>query len=174
MPRGGARAGAGRKASGVETKVVRMPTKMMGEIMYFMESEGCKLPLYAHHVPAGAAVSADDSVDRRLSPNDLVRNPGSTFWFKVSGRSMEPLIFDGDLLLCDRSIDPVVSGDIVLASVHGAQTVKRYQRIKGRFWLVAENPAFDPLLITEEMEFSIQGVVLHIIRPTHQRFRPDR
>ena len=57
-------------------------------------------------VPAGFPSPADDYVERRLSLDEhLIRHKESTFFMRVSGHSMRELgIFDGDLLIVDRSV----------------------------------------------------------------------
>ena len=142
-----------------------------GYMIGYMPSFAMPLPLFAHKISAGFASPADDYKEGRLSPTDLVLNASATFWFRAAGRSMEPVIREHDLLMCDFSIEPKV-GDIVLASINGEQTVKIFQRIRGEVWLVPENKEYQPLKITEEMDCKLQGVVVHVIHPTHARFRP--
>jgi len=72
-------------------------------------------------------------------------------------------IFSGDTLIVDRSLTPV-NNDIVLAILDGEFTVKRYQRRRNRIYLIPENPLFTPIEISEEQEFELWGVVLHVIR----------
>jgi len=71
-------------------------------------------------------------------------------------------ICDGSLLVVDRS-KTVKNNDIIIAVLNGEFTVKRFKREKGQVWLVPEHPAYDPILITEEMEFQVWGVVTFII-----------
>ena len=147
------------------------PANFTGYMIAFEESGEMPLPVFAARIQAGFASPADDYKEGRLSPSDLVLNPSATFWFRAAGHSMEPIINEEDLLMCDFSIDPKV-GDIVLASIDGEQTVKIFQRIRGDVWLVPENKDFQPIRITEDMDCKIQGVVVHVIHPTHSRFRP--
>lgn len=62
----------------------------------------------------------------------LVRNPVATFFFPVRGDSMQGAeIFDGDILLVDRSITPM-DGHVVVAFVQGERLVKRLRWRHGR------------------------------------------
>lgn len=119
------------------------------------------IPLGAAKVSAGFPSPAADYEDKRLDINDyLVRNPVSTFFFPVQGDSMQGAeIFDGDILVVDRSIK-AAHGQIVVAFVDGERLVKRLHNRQGRVALVAENPAYPPLEIRGEMELVIWGVVV--------------
>ncbi len=118
------------------------------------------LPIDEVRVSAGFPSPAADYENKRLDINEyLVRNPVSTFFFSVEGDSMQGAeIFDGDILVVDKSIRPR-HGQIVIAFVDGQRLVKRLFRRGGRVALTAENPAYAPLEIQEGMELMIWGVV---------------
>lgn len=120
-----------------------------------------ELPLDAVKVSAGFPSPAADYEDKRLDINEyLVRNPVATFFFAVEGDSMEGAeIFDGDILVVDKSILPR-HGHIVVAFVDGQRLVKRLYRRAGRVALVAENPAYPTLHINEDQELVVWGVVV--------------
>ena len=71
-------------------------------------------------------------------------------------------IVDGSLLVVDRS-RIVKNNDIVIAVINGEYTVKRFRRDKGKVWLIPEHAAYEPILVTESMEFIVWGVVTFII-----------
>ncbi len=118
-------------------------------------------PLGLTPVSAGFPSPAEDYADRSLDINDyLVRNPVSTFFFPVSGDSMEGAeIFNGDILVVDRSIRPV-HGHIVVAFLNGERLVKRLHQRGGQVALVAENPAYPTIALNEALELVIWGVVV--------------
>ncbi len=117
--------------------------------------------LGAAKVSAGFPSPAADYEDKRLDINDyLVRNPVSTFFFPVQGDSMQGAeIFDGDILVVDRSIK-AMHGHIVIAFVDGERLVKRLHHRNGRVALVAENPTYPTIDIRGDMELVIWGVVI--------------
>jgi len=119
------------------------------------------LPLDAVKVSAGFPSPAADYEDKRLDINEyLVRNPVSTFFFPVQGDSMQGAeIFDGDILVVDRSVR-ARHGHIVVAFVNGERLVKRLHRRAGLLALVAENPSYPALEIQEGMELEVWGVVV--------------
>lgn len=118
------------------------------------------LPIDEVRVSAGFPCPAADYADKRLDINEyLVRNPVSTFFFSVEGDSMQGAeIFDGDILVVDKSIRPR-HGQIVVAFVDGERLVKRLYQWGGRVALLAENPSYPPLEIQDGMELLIWGVV---------------
>lgn len=122
------------------------------------------LPLFASRVPAGFPSPADDYIDQRLDLNDhLIHHPAATFFVRVSGDSMTGAnLHDGDLLIVDRALEPV-DGRIVIAAVNGELTVKRLSLREGTAWLVPENPAYQPLLLTEGLDCVVWGVVTQVI-----------
>lgn len=121
----------------------------------------------ACRVAAGFPSPADDFTEGSLDLNSLIEQPAATYFLRASGHSMIGAgIFDGDLLIVDRSITPR-SGHIVIATVYGEFTVKRLIRGHGGEWrLEAENSGFPPMNLPEDSE--IWGVVKNSIRD-HER-----
>jgi len=122
------------------------------------------LPLYLSRIKAGFPSPADDYLDKKLDLNEfLIKHPTSTFFVKVKGDSMiNAGIHSGDILIVDRSAEPK-NNKIVVAVVNGDFTVKRVQKRGAKLFLVAENPDYQPLEISESADFEIWGVVLHVI-----------
>ena len=121
-------------------------------------------PLFLCGISAGFPSPADDYIDRLLDLNELlIKNPPATFFVKVAGDSMTGAgINDGDTLVVDRSIE-AASGKIVIAAVNGELTVKRLVKNNDSCRLVAENPNYEPMEITEEINCVIWGVVTSVI-----------
>lgn len=122
-----------------------------------------KLPLYLNKIPAGFPSPADDYMDKRLDLNEyLITNDAATFYCRVSGDSMREIgIYSGDLLIVDRSRTPQ-NGSVVVANVDGEFTCKILDTRNRR--LIAGNPLYKPIPITESMEMVIEGIVIHSIR----------
>lgn len=105
-----------------------------------------------------------DYIDYYLSlPKNVVPNPSNTWGFKVNGRSMEPVIYPGELVLIDKSQRYPTNGKIVLAMVNGRFSVKRLKIKNHELYLVPENPAFKTTEIKGLMEFIVWGVVVKIV-----------
>jgi DNA polymerase V len=122
-------------------------------------------PLATEAVAAGFPSPADDYIESALDLHEyLITHPAATFYVRVSGDSMSGAgIFAGDILVVDRSRDPS-NGAIVIAVVNGELTVKRLRRLRNHVELQAEHPAYQPLLLTGEMDAQIWGVVSGVVR----------
>lgn len=137
-------------------------------------------PIAAHPAPApmplpyplargragitGFPSPAQDYAGGTLDLNDyLVRRPSATYYLDVAGDSMtEAGIFDGDLLVVDRSIN-ARSGQIVVAVLDGELVIKRFERRGGRFYLTSAHPHYPPVSL-EGTDCQIRGVVTGIVR----------
>lgn len=71
-------------------------------------------------------------------------------------------ILDGDLLVVDRDITPQ-AGMIVIVAVDGELTVKRLDFRAGVPVLLPENPAYEPIVLSELASLLVWGVVTHVI-----------
>ena len=122
------------------------------------------LPLFSGKVAAGFPSPADDYVEKSLDLNELlVQKPAATLFVRAQGESMLGAgIHPNDILVVDRSIDPV-PGKIVICALNGELTVKRLERGNGQWQLKAENPTYADIIIHEELELMIWGVVTNVI-----------
>lgn len=126
---------------------------------------GQKAPLYSSRPAAGFPAPGDDQVERVLDINDLlVQHPASTFFVRVQGDSMEGAgIFSDDVLVIDRAIE-ARDGHIVVAAINGEMVVKRLYIDKGVLELHSENEAYRPIVVSEEEDCTIWGVVVGSVR----------
>ena len=129
-------------------------------------------PIY--FVQAGFPSPAQDYLDLRVDLNqELIRNAEATFFGRVIGDSMvEEHIDEGDVLIVDKSLSPV-AGEVVISSLNGEFTVKRYELRQGRPVLIAGNPQYPPIYIDEWDDFIIWGVVTYVIKKKQRRRDAD-
>lgn len=124
------------------------------------------LPGFATLVPAGFPSPAADhvEVDGLFDLNRLLlRHPDATYLVRVSGESMAGAeIHSGDLLAVDKHLE-ADHNHIVVAVVEGEVTVKRLVRKGQSWWLMPENPAYQPHEITDPDGLRIWGVVTHVV-----------
>ena len=118
------------------------------------------LPLFGHKVPAGFPSPADDHMEALISlDEELIHHKTSTFFVRARGNSMTGAgIHDGDLLVVDKSLEPI-SGDIIIASVDGNITVKRFIKEGSIIKLKPENPRHKEIEFHEGQELQVWGVV---------------
>ncbi|MCH1931339.1 translesion error-prone DNA polymerase V autoproteolytic subunit [Shewanella sp. A25] len=123
-----------------------------------------ELPLFNSLVAAGFPSPAQDYIEQTLDLNELcIKHPAATFFVRVLGESMiEAGIFNGDVLVVDRSLD-AIHGDIVIAAINGEFTVKQLQ-LHPRVQLNPRNSAFSPIVIHDESELSLFGVVTNVVK----------
>jgi len=129
-----------------------------------------RLPLVSARIEAGFPSPADDHLEGELDLNELlIQNGPATFFVRARGDSMNgerPTIQNGDLLVVDKSRAPK-TGDVVIACLDGAFTVKRLRCTPDGVWLLPENKAFPEIRIQSEQEFCIWGVVTARISQFH-------
>ena len=113
----------------------------------------------------GFASPADDYLESRLSLDALlIQNKESTFFVRAEGASMIGAgIFDGDLLVVDRSLIPA-SGNVVIAVVDGELTVRRFIHNDGNAILKPENPCYKEIRFKDEPELQVWGIVTATIK----------
>lgn len=105
--------------------------------------------------------SVDASEDFDLAGH-LLRHPHDSFYVKVVGDSMQDAhVYDGDILIVDKSLEPKPS-DIVVAQVGDGFTVKTYQREQGTLHLVPANPDYQPIDLRGE-DVRVCGVAVFAI-----------
>ena len=100
----------------------------------------------------------------------VVRNPVATFYVEAdTGTSMVDFgIFPGDTLVVDRSISPK-HGDIVMVNWEGGFTVKQLRTRAGRFELHSGNRANAPIIVPDDVELDVWGVVTWSFRKQLRR-----
>ena len=120
-----------------------------------------KLPFYIHKVGAGFPSPATDYIEDDVDLNThLIKNAPATFIIRVQGKSMTNVgIYDGDLLIVDRSIDPK-SSSTVIANVNEELVVKTFIKGKNNNYL-ASGP--NKIELSENPNVIIWGVVTYVI-----------
>ena len=114
-------------------------------------------------VEAGFPSPAEEELADTLSLDDLlIQNREATFLLKVSGDSMSGAgILPGDMVIVDKGQTPK-SGDIVIAEVDGAWTMKYLRKRGENITLMPANPNYKP--IRPRSELKIAGVVTAVVR----------
>lgn len=90
------------------------------------------------------------------------KNPDEYFALKVKGDSMVNAGITEKSILIVHKQNCAENGDIIIASVDGESTVKRYREDKGAVFLIPENPNYSPIFVSPESNFYIFGKVVQI------------
>jgi len=129
------------------------------------EENGLGQWLAEEGISAGFPSPADDFKEVRINlDRELVKNKEATFYARVSGDSMiEAGLEDGDLLVIDRSLN-AENGKIAVCLLDGDFTVKRINKKGGQLYLKPENKDYKEIVINEENELIIWGIVTYVIK----------
>ncbi|MBD3363023.1 translesion error-prone DNA polymerase V autoproteolytic subunit [Candidatus Dojkabacteria bacterium] len=122
------------------------------------------IPLAFEPVHAGFPSPADDFLDKSIDMNEfLIKHPAATYFVRAEGNSMiNSGIFSGDILVVDKSLEPS-NNSIVIASIDGEFTVKKFVKKNHSIFLKPSNGKFRKIQITKDCEFEIWGVVTFVI-----------
>lgn len=127
------------------------------------------IPVYIEAGVTGFESPAAEYSELSLSLDDLlIKHPNATFIGLANGDSMQGVgIFDGDLLIVDRS-EATKHGDIIVANFNGNFVCKLID--KTRKQLLSASSSHNPVPIAEADTFQIEGVVTRSVR-LHRKTR---
>jgi repressor LexA len=134
-----------------------------------LPDEALRLPVLGR-VAAGLPIGADLRSDDGSSHNYVLLDralfsPAPNYLLKVQGDSMiDEGIFEGDLIGVYRTSE-ARSGQIVVARVDDAITVKLLKIGKDRIRLLPRNPSHAPIEVLPDQDFSIEGLYCGLVRP---------
>ena len=117
-------------------------------------------------VQAGIPIEAvEDVLDYEEISNEMAKT-GDFFALQVRGASMEPRIHEGDVLIV-RKQDDAETGDVCVVMVNGDDaTVKRIKKSPEGLFLIANNPAFEPMFFSnreiDELPVQVIGKVVEL------------
>ncbi len=139
-----------------------LPEKL--KVHRMVTSDCVTLLQYEHTVQAGFPSPAMDYIEEEIDLTSYLNpKPLSTFVAKAVGESMiNAFIPPGAYLIVDKSLKPS-NNMIVIAVINGEFTIKRYTNSGSEVWLMPANPEFQPIPISEDMDFKVWGVVTKII-----------
>lgn len=120
---------------------------------------------YSNPAYCGEPRSVSEDIDTEIHFGKYwVPNPRDSYSIIAKGDSMiEAKIFDGDMLVINCSLEPQQS-NVVVAWLNGELTIKRLGTVGSSAALLPANPAFQPILVREDDDFKILGVVTSVHR----------
>ena len=106
----------------------------------------------------------DDFSEKYQSLDErFIKNKAPTFFFKASGKAMAPLILPSDILIVDRSLDPV-DGRVAIVAFEGELLCKRIFHSRNGMILRSENPSYEDIRVFNELEVVVWGIVVATAR----------
>ena len=130
-----------------------------------MASSNLQLPIIGR-VAAGSPILASAHVEQEIgvAPNMFSQTPD--YLLRVRGLSMRDIgILEGDLLAVKKTTE-ARHGQVIVARLGDDVTVKRLHIEGKRINLMPENPDFDPIPVSDEDNFSVEGIAVGLIRNT--------
>lgn len=121
------------------------------------------LPLIGR-VAAGAPILAVANIERNLALDLGMFKPQPDYLLRVVGDSMlDAGILDGDLIAVHHTPE-ARDGQIVVARVDGAVTVKVFRHDRRGVHLLPRNPAYAPIEVDATHDFAIEGLYCGLVR----------
>ena len=120
-----------------------------------------KVPLLGT-VAAGKPLLSEENLDGYVNLTEPFVRPGKSYFaLRVRGQSMiNAGILDGDLAVVEQA-STAIDGQIIVAVIDDAITLKRYYKESGRIRLQPENPDFQAIYCTD---VRIVGILSNIVR----------
>lgn len=146
--------------------LVRKKSRSIKILMDDAEKEGGifmeKVPLLGT-IAAGKPLLCEENFDGYVTLTEPFIRPGKNYFaLRVRGQSMVGAgILEGDLAIVEQGSE-AVDGQIVVAVIDDAITLKRYFKESGRIRLQPENPDFNPIYCTSDLR--IVGTLSNLVR----------
>lgn len=126
------------------------PAYLMGWNEESNESSKAKKINVLGRVAAGIPISAVEDIIDTEEISEAMASKGEYFGLLIKGDSMEPRIYDGDVVIV-RQQDDAESGEIVIALVNGNDaTCKRLLKYAGGISLISLNSKYEPMMFTNQ------------------------
>ena len=113
-------------------------------------------------VPAGSPLEVFESLGEEVDiPEWMVEKGGNILGFRVQGESMkDAYIQEGDVVIV-KMASSAEAGEMVVALLADSSiTLKRLKKDSEKYWLVPENPEYDPIF----EPFQLVGKVIGVLR----------
>lgn len=119
------------------------------DLSYESPNKGVKINVVGR-VAAGIPIEAiENIIDTEEIPESMAKC-GEYFGLRVQGDSMTPRICDGDTVIVRRQ-DDAETDQVVIALINGNDaTCKRLMKFDGGISLISFNPAYPPMIFTNE------------------------
>lgn len=110
----------------------------------------------------------ENNIDNWILTDMRTLGSGLHFGLEVTGTSMEPRIYEGDIAIIE-ACDWVNSGQIAAVRVNGEETtLKKVKFEQDGMWLIGFNPSFNPIFYTArecaELPVTVIGRLVQVIQ----------
>lgn len=118
----------------------------------------------AHCGPRGSLLDGHPIDRLPVAARMIPFSVADAFLVKAKGNSMEPRIYDGDIVVAKKQ-NIAETGDLVVCVNQGESLIKKIKREKHGIILSSLNTKYEPFLASKE-DFRIEGTVKAIISKT--------
>jgi repressor LexA len=137
--------------------------RLVGATAGGTDARTLSLPLIGR-VAAGTPIVVEANIERAVTVDCTLFHPQPDYLLRVVGESMvDAGILEGDLIAV-RQAPEARNGQIVVARVDGAVTVKVFKRDRYGVHLLPRNPAYTPIEVDATRDFAIEGLYCGLIR----------
>lgn len=113
------------------------------------KKKGVKIPVLGR-VQAGIPIEAIEEVLDYEEITEAMARTGEFFGLQIQGDSMEPLLYEKDVIIVKKQPD-AESGAIVVVIINGNDaTVKKLKKVDNGLMLISINPKYEPMLFNEK------------------------
>lgn len=118
-------------------------------------------------ITAGEPIEAIQKNETIAVPDSKLPKNGNVFALRVAGNSMiDENIRDGDVVLV-RQQHAARNGERVVALIDNYEaTLKKLYKERSHIRLQPANSAYEPIIITKDRDFRVQGIVIDVIQNT--------
>lgn len=116
-------------------------------------------------IAAGQPIEAIENKETIAIPKSKLPKSSEVYALRVQGDSMiDEGVNDGDTILIKKQ-DVAENGDKVVALLNGNEaTLKTFYREKGQIRLQPANKNYRPIIVKEEQQLTLRGVLLDVIK----------
>lgn len=96
-------------------------------------------------------------------------NPDKLVWVEVKGDSMEPMLFEGDLVLVDKCERSLTNGKTYVIRVDNELIVKAIQKLPAnKIQISSANPMYPPFILDEQQVEEAISIVGQVVSHIHE------
>jgi repressor LexA len=115
-------------------------------------------------IACGEPILAEQNISEYVYESPERLPAGELFYLRAKGKSMEPTIPDGSLVLI-REQPHVENGAVAAVLVNGDEeaTLKRVKRQADLLILLPDNPEYEPIIVTPDNPARIIGRAVQVV-----------
>lgn len=129
-----------------------------------------KIPILGT-VKAGYNYLAEENIVGTIKVNmDLVKDGSEYFALKVKGDSMQPVLFENDIVIIKKQND-CEDGQIAVVLINGEEgTIKKVKKSSNGIWLQPFNNNYEPLVFTNDEVEDIPVKIIGVVKQLQREF----